>query len=125
MKNTLKYQARVITDDLSDHFTVFIKFSFSHDQEATRSPKPVFVTNKISELSNYIQNKLIDFQTFTDANAACELLVNAYTEGINKFSKLLKPCRKITPLKPSISPSILYSINRKKNHTRKSFVTVA
>ena len=111
----------VITDDLSDHFPVFINLSFSHDQEATSSPKRVFDMNKIPELNNYIQDKLTDFQTLTDANLACELLVNTYTEGINKFSKFVKPCRRRTPLKPWISPSILSSINRK-NKLYKKFI---
>ena len=111
----------IITDDLSDHFPVFINLSFVHDQEATSSPKRVFDMSKIPELNNFIQGKLIDFQTLTDANVACEVLVNAYTEGINKFSKFLKPCRRRAPLKPWISPSILCSINRK-NKLYKKFI---
>ena len=121
--NNEKYfkAAGIITDDLSDHFPVFINLSFTHDQEASSSPKRVFDMNKIQDLNNYIHNKLVDFQNLTDANVACEVLVNAFTGGINKFSKILKPCRRRTPLKPWISPSILCSINRK-NKLYKKFI---
>ena len=40
-------------------------------------------------------------------------LIQAYTDGIAKFSKTFRPSRRNTPFKPWISPSILCCINRK------------
>ena len=77
--------------------------------------------NKISEFYDYIQSSLVDFQSITDANIACNVLVGAFASGINKFSKTMKPSRRRVPLKLWISPGILCSINRK-NKLYKKFL---
>ena len=55
----------------------------------------------------------------TDPNIAYKELSDAYTDGINLFSKSVLYKRRKTPLKPWITPSILCSINRKTNLYKK------
>ena len=111
----------IITDDISDHLPVFINLSVSRERKLQIVPKQVLDVNKIPELNEYIESNLVDFQSITDANVACEVLINTFSNGINKFSKTVKPCRRRTPLKPWISPSILYSFNRK-NQLYKKYI---
>jgi hypothetical protein len=80
-----------------------------------------FDMKKIDNLSNFITNKLHDFHLETEPEMACNKLLMAYTEGINKFSKTFKPCRRKTPIKPWITPAILCSINYK-NKLYKKYV---
>ena len=76
--------------------------------------------NKIPDLNEYIESILAAFQSITDANVACEVMISTFSNGINKFSTTVKPCRR-TPLKPWISPDILCSINRK-NQLYKKYI---
>ena len=111
----------IIIDDISDHFPVFVNLSVSHEKELKIPPRQVLDVNKIAELNEFIESSLVDFQSITDANTACKVLINTFSNGINKFSKTVKSCRRRTPLKPWISPSILCSINRK-NHLYKKYI---
>ena len=78
---------------------------------------------KIPELNEYLEDQLASFQTITDPNLACDLLVKSYTEGILKYTKTVKPSRRRVPLKPWISPGILCSINRKNKLYKKYLQT--
>ena len=111
----------IVIEDLSDHFPVFVNLKFKQGTETKNLPKQVFDMRKVPELNEYIQNELNDYQSITDANKACEVLVNTFTRGINMFSKNIKPSRRKTPIKPWISPGILCSINRK-NKLYKKFI---
>lgn len=110
----------VIMHDLSDHFPVVASFSFSpsghhHNAELRK----VFDLTKFKDLNDFIEVKLVNFQCVTDANVACNLLLDTFTQGIDNFSKSYKPSRRKTPMKPWITPSILCSINRKNKLYRK------
>ena len=110
----------VILEDLSDHFPVFSLLKLNHSPTPVGS-KTYFDINRLDYLNEFLELKLQNFFTITDPNEACEKLINAYEEGINKFSKSFKPCRRKTPLKPWITPNILCSINYK-NKLYKRFV---
>ena len=111
----------IVIEDLSDHFPVFVNLSFKQGPEVRCLPKQIFDMRKVPELNEFIQGELVDYQSITDANQACEVLMNTFTSGINKFSKNIKPSRRNTPMKPWISPGILCSINRK-NKLYKKFI---
>ena len=68
----------IIIDDLSDHFPVFINLSISQKKELKILPKQVLDFNKIPELNEYIESSLVDFQSITDANTACEVMINKH-----------------------------------------------
>ena len=54
-----------------------------------------------------------EFYQETDANEACDKIIQTYSSGIDRYSYTYKPTRKNTPIKPWITPGILASINRK------------
>ena len=103
----------IIVHDLSDHFPIFASFSFSQFVTQKAEVRKVFDSSKFRELNEYIETKLTNFQSITDPNVACNVLLDTYIQGINNFSKKYKPSRRKTPIKPWITPSILCSINRK------------
>ena len=111
----------VLMTDMSDHFSVYALLSLTHQTVPKTEAKEVFNMHKLPELNQYITSKLENFQTIDDPNIACEVLVHTFTDGIRKFSKTVKPCRRKIPLKPWISPGILCSINRK-NKLYKKFI---
>ena len=111
----------VIMEDLSDHFPIFASFSFSLYVAHNTKARKVFDTSKFRELNDYIETKLTNFQAITDPNLACNILLDTFTLGIDNFSKVYKPSRRKTPIKPWITPSILCSINRK-NKLYKKFI---
>ena len=113
--NDMSFVAKsgVIIDDMSDHFPIFTSFIFKCYTNEERRTVTIFDKTKMPELDEHIRSKLANFETITDANRACDCLINAYKTGINKLSKTYKPSRRRTPLKPWISPAILCSINVK------------
>ena len=113
--------AGIIVHDLSDHFPVFASFSFSPSCRIDSKPKKVFDFSKMNELNDFIEVKLENFDSINDPNLACDVLINTFTQGINKFSRIYKPSRRKTPLKPWLTPSILCSINHK-NKKYKKFI---
>ena len=87
-------QSGIILDDLSDHFPIFLSLALEIER-AERPPMiQVFDHNRYWDLNDFLSYKLHSFNTIKDANQACEVLINAYTEGINKFSRTIKPARK-------------------------------
>ena len=103
----------IIIDDLSDHFPVFNLFRFKCIPSSNNERKTIFNMNKLNDLSEFLVNKLFNFQSLTDPNEACEKLIGAYMEGMEKYSKSFVPCRRKSPIKPWISPGILCSVNHK------------
>ena len=71
MKASLHKMSGIITDDISDHFPVFINLSVSRERKLKILPKQVLDVDKIPELNEYIESNLVDFQSITDANVAC------------------------------------------------------
>ena len=122
--NLVKSSGVLITD-LSDHFTIYGLLSLLQKRESqpVKFQKEIFNMQKIPELNEYLEDQLASFQTITDPNLACDLLVKSYTEGILKYTKTVKPSRRRVPLKPWISPGILCSINRKNKLYKKYLQT--
>ena len=110
----------VIIEDLSDHYPVFNFLKLNHSS-ATVFTKPYFDMKRMDDLNDFLALKLHNFFAITEPNEACSKLITAYEEGIAKFSKFVKPCRRKTPFKPWITPNILCSINYK-NKLYKRFV---
>lgn len=112
----------IIIDDISDHFPIFISLSLNQILPKTIDNKSsVLDKNKICDLRCFLQQKLQNFQSNTDANIACNELINVFQEGIAKYSKSVRKTSRNTSLKPWISPSLLSSINRK-NKLYKKFL---
>jgi len=104
----------VIIDDLFDHFPVFISLIFKHAMEKQKvTRKVVFDKNKAPQLNQFLILKLHNFQNHTDANEACNELIQSYMEGIGKYSKIVKSSSRKTAVKPWITPALLCSINHK------------
>ena len=104
----------IIYDDLSDHFPIYISLKLVAKKIPNRRKQiKCFDYRRISDLQSYLQTELHGFTNVTDPNTACEMLLQAYTKGINRYSITYIPSRKNTPLKPWISPGILASINHK------------
>lgn len=103
----------IFVEDLSDHLPVFVSLNFAKANQQIRENVIVFNKQKMPELNDFLVGRLENFQRNNDANAASEQLMEAYTEGIKSFSKIYKPCRRKSSIKPWITPSILCSINTK------------
>ena len=84
----------VIVNDLSDHFPVFASFSFSSNSYHKPDTRKIFDNSKLRELNEFIANNLINFQTITDPNVACDYLIDTFTKGINNYSKTYTPSRR-------------------------------
>ena len=102
----------IIYDDMSDHFPIFVCCA------PQLPPKKVdfhtvFDKSKYEELSSYLMEELQNYTDITDPERACNLLINAYQKGIQKYSITRKHNRRSAALKPWISPAILTSINRR------------
>ena len=111
----------VIIHDLSDHFPVFAVFSFDKPLPLKPTLRKVFDASKFKELNDFLVSRLVDFQSISDPNVACDVLLRTFEEGIDKFSKTYLPSRRKTPMKPWLSSSILCSINHK-NRLYKKFI---
>ena len=109
----LYHSSGIMVDDLSDHLPVFMTLKIKSICRENRDIVTVFDSRKMKDLNTFLVSKLRDFQTNTDADIASYQLVNAYTEGIQLFSKSYKPSRRKSTMKPWITPSILCSINKK------------
>ena len=112
--NNLDFVTRsgIIYSDSSDHFPIFVSCA---PQPAPQKPScyKVFDKSKFEELLSYITANLHNFTNVTDPEEACNILINAFQNGIEKYSIQIKNNRKATALKPWISPAILTSINRR------------
>ena len=100
-------QSGVFQEDISDHFPIFNLFSIKQCRSIHNEIKKCFDFNKIHDLKDFLVNNLHDFQLYTDPNEACEKLLTVYMNGIDKFSKLIKPSRRKTPYKPGLEKSRL------------------
>ena len=119
---SLYHKSGVIIDDLSDHFPVFLSLSVNtpkNEQKPIR--KIVFDKNKITELNQYLVRKLHNFENHTDANEACEVLIQTFVQGMEIYSKVVKTSTRKTAVKPWITPALLCSINNK-NKLYKKFI---
>ena len=116
------YKSGVIIDDLSDHFPVFLTLSVKFPKnEQKPAMKKVFDKNKIAELNQYLVKKLHGFENHTDANEACDVLIQTYMKGMEIYSKVVKTSTRKTAVKPWVTPAILCSINNK-NKLYKKFL---
>lgn len=112
----------VILDDLSDHFPIFTYLTYFTVHSKRHSMKKItFDKSKSSELNEFLIDRLQNFQSHTDANAACEDIVSCYLEGINACSKEIKISTRRNSVKPWISAALLCSINNK-NKLYKKFL---
>ena len=110
---TLVKTCGVVIDDLSDHFPIFLSLHLVQNQIEDKPHITVFDKRKVTELNDFLLERLKNFQRNTDANVACSELIKAYGDGIQQYSKTVKYRRRKTPIKPWITPSILCCINRK------------
>ena len=116
------YTSGVIIDDLSDHFPVFLSLSFKTPKKQLKpAMKKVFDKSKIIELNQYLVSKLNNFEKHTDANEACEVLVQTFVQGMELYSKVVKTSTRKTAIKPWVTPALLCSINNK-NKLYKKFL---
>ena len=110
---SLVNKAGVIVEDLSDHFPIFLTLYLNQNKAHGKAERVIFDKRKSDEFNNYLVSRLNNIYSTIDPNEACVQLIQAYTDGIEKFSKIIKYSRRKTPIKPWITPSILCSINRK------------
>ena len=116
------HKSGIAIDDLSDHFPVFLTLSFKIPKNKQKPPiKKVFDKSKISELNQYLVEKLHHFENHTDANEACDVLIQIFMQGIEKYSKVVKTSSRKTAVKPWVTPALLCSINNK-NKLYKKFI---
>ena len=102
----------IIYHELSDHFPIFVSCApLCHPKK--HKWHTVFDKNKLEELSSYLHEQLHDFTNIDDPETACNAMIDAYQQGIKKYSITIKHNRRSTSLKPWISPAILTSINRR------------
>ena len=110
----------IIIDDLSDHLPIFASMDIVSDMQQKRKQITVFDRQRIPELIDFLSERLQNFQNNIDPNIACNQLIQAYEDGIEKYSKTYKPCRRKTPIKPWITPGLLCSINMKNKLYKKA-----
>ena len=109
---TLK-SSGILLEDLSDHLPIFIDLHIHEKKSSSKTNVSIFDFRRIDELREYLVTKLRNFQHHTDAEEACNDLVNTFKAGINMFSRQYSNSRRKDPIHPWISPSILCCINRK------------
>ena len=82
----------MILDDTSDHFPVFATVNIE-SQLQTREIKNHYIFDyaKLPDLTDHLEQALVDFENINDPEVACNKLISAYTSGINKFSFFHKP----------------------------------
>ena len=80
-------------------------------KNASPNTRKIFDNRKLNEFTEFLQNQLQDFPSIVDPERASTLLIDTYSEAIDKFSKLIKCTRKNSAIKPWISSAILTSIN--------------
>ena len=104
----------LITSDFSDHFTIFATCDLVVEKPVrTNTPIKCFDYRQINNLNKHLASKLAGVLHETDPEVACNLILDEYKIGIDKYSYILKPSRKSHPIRPWITPGILLSINRK------------
>lgn len=107
-------QSGVIKTDFSDHFSIFSSSNISLEKNLKDDEvRATFDYKNLDEFKEFLQNELENFQSETDPENACNLLIDAYAKGIAKFSKIKQSSRKKKPIQPWITPALLHSINRK------------
>ena len=67
----------------------------------------------IDDLKEFLVNELENFQSVNNAENACNILIDSYTEGVAKFSKKKRLTRKNNTIQPWVTPGLLNSINQK------------
>ena len=118
---TIFKSSGILIEDMSDHLPIFASLSIEKSKPDKRKQITTFDRHRMPELVDYLSEKLKRFQNNTDANVACNQIVQAYEDGINKFSKTYIPSRRKTPIKPWITAGLLCSINMK-NKLYKKFL---
>lgn len=104
----------IILDDTGDHFPIFTTLDFTVNPKGSkREIQRQFDYHKIPELTEHISKSLENFEYITDPETAGDIIITAYTSGIDKFSFQYSPNRKKTPIKPWVSPSILAAIDNR------------
>ena len=88
----------IILSDLSDHFPIFSSLSCN---TGTHEPKvhhattlKVFNYNKIDEFNSFLIDKLENVETETCPDIIANTIVNAFNEGISKYSYSKRVSRK-------------------------------
>ena len=88
---TIFARSGVILDDLADHFPIFFALNVKQNKENRKiKRKMIFDKTKTVQLNDFLCQKLRNFDKHTDANDACDELLECYVEGIDKFSKVIK-----------------------------------
>lgn len=104
----------IILDDTTDHFPVVAFLDVAVNPKGNkREIQKQFDYHKIPELIDHIQQALESFENITDPETASDVIITAYSNGIDKFSFQYNPNRKNSPIKPWISPAILASIDNR------------
>jgi len=104
----------VIKSDFSDHFSIFSSSDITLEKKPSANEvKACFDYHYIDNLNEFLVNELEDFQSVTSPERACNIIINAYSKGIAKFSKTKKISRKNNAIQPWITSGLLNSINRK------------
>ena len=108
------YQSGVIKTDFSDHFSIFSSSSINLDQKHfTKNTRVCFDYHYIDALNEYLVNELQNFQSETNPENACNMLIESYTKGVAKFSKAKQLTRKNNAIQPWVTSGLLNSINQK------------
>ena len=108
----------IILSDLSDHFPIFSSLSCNR---STHEPKvhhattlKVYNYNKIDEFNSFLIDKLENVETETCPDIIDNTIVNAFNEGISKYSYSKRVSRKKnTPRRPWMTSALLLSIEHK------------
>ena len=107
-------QSGVIRTDFSDHFSIFtISSTILEKKTYLKDVKTFFDYKHIDSLKQFLDNELETFRSETDPEDACNMIIDCYTKGINKFSKTRQISRKNYPIQPWVTNGLLNSINQR------------
>ena len=109
---TLVNKTGIILDDTSDHFPIFSTLNFAVTPTGKkREIQYRFDYHKIDDLARHLQHSLDGFEAITDPETACDRIITAYMNGIDKFSFKYSPNRKKHPNK-ALDITMYFGINR-------------
>ena len=108
------HQSGIIKTDFSDHFSIFSTSNICVEKKMkTEKIQASFDYNYTEDLQHFLAVELESFQNECDPENACNLLLNAYKDGIAMFSKTKRVTRKSKAIQPWITTGLLKSINEK------------
>lgn len=108
------HHSGVIKTDFSDHFSIFCSSNINLEKKSkTDEVRASFDYSHIDDLKQFIVEELKNFQLEINPEKACDILINAYSTGIDKFTKIKHLSRKNNAIQPWITQGLLKSINKK------------